>query len=244
MQTITNLATLSFAATAAVATAAPITGITTDPANPTTNGDGDITQNADLVTITAGGVTYDSLVAPEVDDYTNVTEFGAEPFVGNPTSVQVLDDLRVTNIAAGTGPFEGEFDFSSVDPLASDLAFFLFEVAGNDSFAITPVNENDTAIADTRILSDFGNSLLRIELPYENNSNDDRASSDFDIAGLSFTLDDFVFTGNRADFDGFSLTTTNGDLAAFVAGTVVPEPTSALAIAAGGLLLAARRRRA
>jgi len=197
-----------------LAAPAAVDSITTTPAtSPSTlveDGDGVI----DLTDITVGGTTHTGLEGATVHG-SNVLAVGLYLWTdADPGSTAgATEGLRLNATGAGGGSDDGDYVFSG----ASDTdTFFLFEVGGNDSFTLTPIDGSGNAIGSLSLTlssSDFGGTVLGMQTP---NKSSGGTGSNATVHGASFTLADFSGSGDTSTLAGFNISTSGGDMAALV----------------------------
>ena len=217
--------------------------------------------SAALQSFISGGVTYDTLIAP--DSYVgNATDVLAP--VGTSAFPSVSDALIDLDIATGTlntfndpAPSSEFFNFSSqqnAGAITNDTVFFVFanetgvgSVALVDSSGAVISNTLSRAqIGDESQLSDItfarasGGNLERVQDP--GSPDDDR-----EVFGNTFAVSEFVFNpgSSVADVAGFQGGgSTSADINdAGIAVAAVPEPSSVILLVGGLGAFVARRRR-
>ena len=189
-----------------------VDSITTTPAtSPSTyveDGDGVIT----LSDITVGGTTHSGLTGASVyggNDLNVGLYMWTDTSPGS--NAAATEGLRVNASAAGGSSDNGDYLFTG----ASDTdTFFLFEVGGNDSFTLTPIDGSGSAIGTLSLTvtsSHFGSAVLGMQTP---NKSTGGTGSNATVHGTSFTLSDFSGSGDTSSFAGFNVATSGGDLTA------------------------------
>lgn len=241
--TTTKLLLAAVLTVPAAATAAPI-AIDSIETLPTTTPDAGLV----LTGFTADGVDYVNLTQPVSTDASGEYFFrdgSVEPL----TDAAAVLDNRLDTGLLNQGEFTVQFGRS---PVAGE-SFYVFDLdaARFDGAAFNLINATGVNVGDFTLtipdtsfssLTNFPTGTLDREVGTSNLSN-------FSVSGFTFTIDDFTgTTGDLSTVTGlrFNDTSANSqtfDIAAIGLATVVPEPGSAVALAAGLGLLASRRRR-
>lgn len=202
----------------AIAAPAPINSITTTPSSsPSTPVDDADGSSFTLSQITTSAATYSTLDGASAGG-AGLLNVGDYYYIGNdPGSVaNATSGLLLNATNAGGSTDSGDFTFSSA---SENDTFFLFEIGGNDSFTLEPIDSSNATIGSLTLTissSDFGSTLMVLDTPHRGSGGSD-ASSNFGINGVAFTLSDFSGSGNLSNFAGFRITTSGGDLCALAA---------------------------
>ena len=200
-----------------------------------------------LLSLTAGGVTYNSLVAPDSFTGTPSSTFVA---IGSPqpsgSDATLETDGNLVTGSLNTFTNGGIYDFST-QTIADDTLFFSFFNDTNGAATepnIQLVDSTGAAIT-TALPVGSGGTLFNAQIFRSGNSTQFR-----NFSGTTFSVGDFAFlTGSTsADVTGFLASNTSADFVevgiASISTTAVPEPSSAIILLGGlGAIIARRRRK-
>jgi len=227
------------AATPAHAAVMAIDSITVSPTptggnvTPVTLDDGPGT--FDLLTFTAGGTQYGSLVGPTATvvggDFTYFITGVAEP----------TNDAALTGLGVSSGVANAEADsVFQFGQSIENVQFVMLELTGNDDLNLELVDSLGNGLGATLTTANnvWGSNL--ITNTYTNSS----AGSFSTIAGVSFSTSDFT-GGTTVGATGvkiFGGAANDIDMLTFAI-SPIPEPSSLALLGAAGLALLARRRR-
>ena len=234
----------------------------TASANP---GDYATGSSAVLQSLISGGVTYDTLIAP--DSYAGNATDVLTP-VGTPASAfpSVSDALIDLDISTGTlntfrdpqlNPNEF-FNFTSqqtAGAITSETVFFLF-VNETGTGSVTLVDSNGAAISNTLTRSQIGDEAQLSDFTFARASGGNledinfRGTPDVDreVFGNTFAVSEFIFepgfgVADVAGFQGGDSDSADANDAGIATIAAVPEPSSVILLVGGlGAFLARRRR--
>jgi hypothetical protein len=232
-----NLATaavLAVAATVTHANAAPIvaTSATVAPDNT-------------LLTLTAGGTTYDTFLSPTFTDVSGDRVW--ESSLTDPGT----DDATLTDLRLDTGILNhGTFDAQFGRVLTTSDAFFLIDIDSGrfDGAVLKPIDATGSPIGTLSVsIADDPTAPSLVSFGSLTRESGAASLTGFEARGYLFTLSDFMGTGDLSLATGLQLEDIAGDgnfdVSAIGIASVIPEPSSVLAGGVLGTLLLGRRRR-
>lgn len=202
-----------------------------------------------LQSLTAGGIVYDTLIAP--DGYVGDVEGVLAPVgtVSFPSASVALSDLDLTTgsldpLGTGGPPTEEYHDFRT-QTITNDTVFFLFN-NGTNTQSVTLVDSTGGAISNSldhnTDLSSTGGEVELSDFTFSRTNGGDLANRE--VAGTIFAVSEFTFNagfgvGDVAGFRGGGGTFDAQDAGIAIA---IPEPASFALLALGSICMLTRRK--